>query len=196
MLPSLYSDRSYLPGSNSLPFLDSSARAFFLLCTRRHSLFCLSEGQAQCQLTLASIGQQRNIHRGACASLHGSLSGAHPTAHGRSGRPFLQRVDLLIPASAGSSTSATSVWAAQLPASELPPLLLPGFRLSSSAATDLPGTPRGPTPSLLRVRTPKFFLPPLHPQLDPTRCACPVPLVVDCYIISLASVYDHKSPCV
>ena len=129
MLCLLYSDRSHLPGSNSLLFLDSSARAFFLLCTRRHSWFCLSEGQAQCQLTLASIGQQRNIHCGACASFHGSLSGAHPTAHGRSGRPFLQRVDLLIPASAGSSTSATSVWAAQLPASELAPLRSPGFRL-------------------------------------------------------------------
>ena len=134
MLRLLYSDRSHLPGSNSLLFLDSSAQAFFLLCNWRHSLFCLSlfclsEGQAQCQLTLTSIGQQRNIHRGACASLHGSLLGAHPAAHGRSGRPFLQRVDLLIPASAGSSTSATSVWAAQLPASELPPLRSPGFCL-------------------------------------------------------------------
>ena len=91
MLCLLYSDRSHLPGSNSLLFLDSSARTFFLLCTRRHSLFCLSEGQAQCQLTLASIGQQQNIHCGACASLHGSLSGACPTAHGRSGRPFPQQ---------------------------------------------------------------------------------------------------------
>ena len=158
MLRLLYSDRSHLPGSNSLLFLDSSARAFFLLCTRRHSWFCLSEGQAQCQLTLASSGQQRNIHCGACASLHGSLSGAHPTAHRRSGRPFPQRVDSLIySASAGSSAFATSVWAAQLSVSELPPLRSSGFRLqlqrSHRHTRDAPRSHTLPPQS----QNPKFF---------------------------------------